>query len=226
MSGAGIYCRVVLLLLSVRAGECAADPFVQRALLLEPTNELLQVTEMIRVEDARAHGVVQVYVPKSGVDSLQAIVREPDGRTAEIAIQPTRKPDIFRLRHPAKAGASVFEIRYATPLTDSFSGKTPDSSELRLVSRSNVNLLGKNVRFLSREPRSQDNLYELVGIREGDTFEVNIEAAPQRARERQPQRGPARVYDRLSTLVVLTCTLLCAGGALMYRSDSPSGSQP
>ena len=211
-----LWLRIAVLLLCGRTG------LSQRALILEPTKEALNVTEVFRIESGANSAVmdgrkraVQFYVPKAGLPSARATIHGPDGAAARLPLEKTTESEIFRLTYPARPGVTMLEIRYALPESGRFSGRTFGPGTLRLVASREVTLSGKNVRFLASEPRSQAKLYELTAT-PGEPFEIFIDGE-EPVPERQPKRGPARIFERLHSFLALTCALLVIGGTLLYR---------
>jgi hypothetical protein len=222
---------VSVLLLCGSSGQSAMVPVSQHALLLEPVDGVLNVTEMFRLENRdttpfidRDKGTIQFYVPKAALASAQATVQGASGTTARLPLEKTAEQDIFKLTYGVKPGVTLFEIRYALPASGKFSGRSFGPDTPRIISSHEVALSGKNIRFLSKVPRSQANVYELVNTNSGEPFEILIDGtgsvntpSEEQAPERQPTRGPARIFERLHSLLALTGAALCIGGALLYR---------
>jgi hypothetical protein len=218
-SGYDMRLVLIALLLGASTRPVATAQLLQHMLIFEPIDEVLNVTELFHV-DGPEESALHFYVPESGMASVQASVKARSGATARLPLQKTAEPGVFKLTYPAQRGVTIFEVRYGLPIADRFSGRTFGTAPVRLASNGHVTLSGNSVRFLSREPRSQANVYELVNVSDGEPFEVSIATTSEAPPDRQPKRGPARVFERVAILLALTCAVLIVGGTRMYRRSA------
>jgi cytochrome c biogenesis protein CcmG/thiol:disulfide interchange protein DsbE len=216
--------RLSLWLFFGMLGRALPQSLCQHALFLEPSRDSLGVTELFHCDNHRTTAAVddiRVYVPRVGMDLAEAVVERPGNAPARLPLDETTEPDIYKLADSIRPGITRFQVRYALPAAHTFTGRVFAPAPVRLVSSGGVMLSGKNVRFLSREPRSQANLYELVSAAHGESFEVSIDGSADEASPAQePKRGPARVFGNLSVLLALPISLLCIGSTLLYRRPS------
>lgn len=198
-------------------GHGSAETLCQHAFLLEPGAKALRVTDILRCENADAGGPL-VYVPRIAVDGVEATVEGPGRSGLRLRLGKTAEADVYTLSSPAKPGVTMFQVRYSLPASNTFTAKVFGATAVRLVSNRAVTLSGTNVRFVGEEPQSQAHLYELLNAVPGEPFEVSMNGSlEEQAAEEQPTRGPARIFKRLSLLLALTVSLLCVGGARLYR---------
>ena len=201
-----------------------AGPLWQHALFLEPNAESLQVTEVFRCENdsrvATSDGV-RVYVPPTAIQTVETMVEEPGAAPARTSLGQTADPDVYSLTHRLRPGTTTFQVRYVIAASTKFTTRIFGRMQARLVSSPGVTLSGDKVRFVSVELQSQANLYELVNVASGELFEVGIEGSSEaRPPGRQPVRGPARIFGKLTLVLGLAVSLLCICGVLLYRKAS------
>lgn len=207
-------------------GRALAQTLCQHALFLEPRHESLSVAEIVQCENPRttaAADAVRVYVPQAAMDQVEAAMESPGGAPVRLILEKANEPDVYKLADSIRPGITHFQVRYTLPASQTFTGRVLGPVPVRIVSTADVTLSGRNIRFLSTEPRSQANLYELVNTAPGEFFEVSMDGSTgEKGPAQQPTRGSPRIFRKLSLLLALPLSLLCIGGVLLYRRPSTS----
>jgi hypothetical protein len=214
----------------------------QHMILIEPGPAALAISETFLCENKTqqsysdpSKGSIQFYVPDAARGKIQVTVTAPQGMPVSRPVEKTKKPGVYKVDYPLKPGETRFDIGYALPSSDSFSGKRVDTSTpTRLVTPSSVTLTGDGLDSLGQEPQTKAHIYDVKTA----SFDVKIagtgslrtpEASDQSDQRAQGEdddgrptveSGAARIYSQLPWVLGLTFTILALGGVMLYRKGA------
>jgi hypothetical protein len=209
----------------------------QHMILIEPGPAGLAISETFLCENQTRQsysdptkGSIQFYVPDAARGKIQVNVTAPNGMPVSRPVEKTKKPGVYKVDYPLKPGETRFDIGYALPASDSFSGKRVDATTpTRLVTPSSVTLTGDGLDSLGQEPQTKAHIYDVKIA----SFDVKIAGTGSlRAPEDQqgqdeeddgrprPESGAARIYSQLPWVLGLTFTILALGGVMLYRKGA------
>jgi hypothetical protein len=209
----------------------------QHMILLEPGPAGLAVSETFLCENQTqqsysdpSKGSIQFYVPDAARGKIQVTVTAPNGMPISRPAEKTKKPGIYKVDYPLKPGETRFDIGYALPAGDSFSGKRLDAiTPTRLVTPASVTLTGDGLDSLGQEPKTKAHIYDVRNT----SFDVKIAGTgslrtpdDQPAQDEEddgrpvPESGAARIYTQLPWVLGLTFAILALGGVMLYRKGA------
>jgi len=127
-----------------------------------------------------------------------------------------------------KPGQTRFDITYALPPGDTFSGEMPEGGNNNyLVTPPSVTLSGDGIDDLGQEPQSQAHTYRVRAasfsvkisgtgsLRTNNTDSNNDDSGAPQVRQ-----APARVYTQLPWVLGLTLAILTLGGVMLFRKGT------
>jgi hypothetical protein len=210
----------------------------QHMILIEPGPAGLNISETFLCENQTqttysdpSRGSVQFFVPDAARGKIQVTVSAPNGMPISRPAEKTKKPGFYKVDYALKPGETRFDVTYALPAADVFSGKRPDMmTPVRLVTPSSVTLTGDGLDSLGQEPQSKAHIYDVKTA----SFEVKITGtgslrspdagAAQQGEDDdgrpQIESGTARIYSQLPWVLGLTFAILALGGVMLYRKGA------
>jgi hypothetical protein len=224
----------------VKVYEATKDAAVGRAaqhmILLEPTAENVRVSETFLFDNKSnttfsdpAKGSAQFYLPKNAEGKPQITITSPGGMPITRDAGKTAQANVFKIDYPIRPGETRFDISYTLPAGSSFESKTPDPAiNTFLVTPPSVTLSGDGIDSLGEEPQTRAHTYRARVA----SYEVKLDGtgslrSPEGAAQQEEDNGspkievaPARIYDRLPWILVLTFAILGIGGVMLFRKGT------
>ena len=206
----------------------------QHMVLIEPSDSAMQVSETFLFNNSSSltysdpvKGSAQFYVPKDASGKIQVVVNTSGGMPVPRDAEKTKQPDVYKVDYPVKPGETRFDIGYALPPGNTFSGKNLSGDETFLVTPPSVTLTGDGIDDLGQEPQTQAHTYRLRAA----SFSVNINGTGSLRNSSAsdsdddsgapvPEQAPARVYSKLPWVLGFTLGILMLGGAMLYRKGA------
>jgi hypothetical protein len=217
----------------------ASGRVAQHMILIEPGPAGMNISETFLCDNQTqqtysdpSNGSIQFYVPDAARGKIQVTVSAPNGMPISRPAEKTKKPGIYKVDYALKPGETRFDVGYALPAGDMFSGKRLDAvTPTRLVTPASVTLTGDGLDSLGQEPQTKAHIYDVKTA----SFEVKIEGtgslrSPEASQSGQPaeeddgrpqiETGAARIYTQLPWVLGLTFTILALGGVMLYRKGA------
>ncbi|HUA83153.1 MAG TPA: hypothetical protein VMB85_04795 [Bryobacteraceae bacterium] len=225
--------------LNVKVFDSTKDPKTvadsQNMILLEPSDSGIQVSETFLFNNPGtltysdpSKGSAEFYVPKDANGKVQVVVNTTGGMPVPRDAEKTKRPDIYKVDYPVKPGQTRFDITYALPPGDTFSGEMPEGGNNNyLVTPPSVTLTGDGIDDLGQEPQSQAHTYRVraasFSVKISGTGSLrtnNTDTSNDDSGAPQVRQAPARVYTQLPWVLGLTLAILTLGGVMLFRKGT------
>ena len=207
----------------------------ERMILIEPSSSDLKVDEIVQFKNGSnltfqdpVHGSLEFYLPPTAAGKVQVTIQGPGGMPIERPAEKTPQKDVYKVSYPLRPGETQFDVTYALPPSDTFSGRVVQKGTTRLVTASSVSLSGDSIEPLGQEPKTHARIWDL----KSDSFAVKIEGTGSlRGPDSSAQSGDsdedsgappvtearARIYSKLDWVLGLTLAMLATGGTILFR---------
>jgi hypothetical protein len=199
--------------------------------LLEPVGDQLIVRESLTLHNGGdspfrdpANGVVRIFLPDAGVESLGVAATAPNQPPVEQKASKTGRPQEYKVDFALPVGDTRFDFSYSVPFRSpgAFQGRILHSDgPVNLVIPQGVSVRGEGLELVGQEPQSKAAIYAIKSPR----YKVEIEgsgsmgAAPAAAEDSGPslEEISPRLYDSLPAILGLALAILALGFILLYR---------
>lgn len=212
-----------------------AAKIAQHMLVLEPTDDQLQVSETFFFSNSgnttfndTESGTLKFFVPK-GANPPTVLATGPNGMPLQR--QPkTHEAGVYSVDFPVRPGETRFDVRYTMPFSapDTFAGKNLYKGvATRFAVPSGVTLAGDGLTQIGQEPQSQALIYETAAA----DYKLSIEgtgALAAAAQQADEDAGPQieqvlpRIYTRANWIVAAASIALMCGFVILYRKGAGS----
>lgn len=206
----------------------------QHMILIEPGETSLDISETFLIENETAttfqdpvKGSIEFYLPEAAAGNVKVTINSPGGMPIQRPAEKTREKNVYKIAYPVKPGESRFDVSYSLPATDTFASRILHGEGVtRLVTPATVTLSGDGVEPLGQEPTTRAHIYnageaeysvKIAGI--GSLRNQEATPASEDTGEPQIEEKPARIYSRMTWVMILVFAILGLGGVLLYRKS-------